>query len=417
VTAGGNGSMRSLPARAGLAAGLALLLLAAGAGAAHAHGRSLSYSSWRMLPDGAWVSVRIPLIELTRLGLDPIRDPEATTSIGQVLVEHVRLDRAGRPCEPIADPLPSAAPAGWAVYTWRVRCGREGPYTITSTLLLDQVSSHLHFARVEEPDGSVLERVLTEAAPSWPLGGAASGPAHPTGTTLVGYIALGIEHIGTGWDHISFVLALLLLAGSLGEVASLVTGFTVAHSVTLALATLGVVRPDPPAVEALIGCSIALVAAENGWLLGGRGRAVPWTVTGGLLACAVLAAFGIGNVPALALAGLALFAGCHFGLLDRVDRPARLRAAVAFAFGLVHGFGFAGVLAQMDLPRERLAAALFGFNAGVEIGQLAVVLAFWPVLRLVARLGGERALRPVAEIGSAAICGLGLFWFVTRTFG
>jgi hypothetical protein len=140
-------------------------------------------------------------------------------------------------------------------------------------------------------------------------------------------------------------------------------------------------------------------------------------VTGGLLACAVLAAFGIGNVPALALAGLALFAGCHFGLLDRVDRPARLRAAVAFAFGLVHGFGFAGVLAQMDLPRERLAAALFGFNAGVEIGQLAVVLAFWPVLRLVARLGGDRALRPVAELGSAAICGLGLFWFVTRTFG
>jgi len=194
-----------------------------------------------------------------------------------------------------------------------------------------------------------------------------------------------------------------------------VTAFTVAHSVTLGLAVLGVVRPEGAAVEALIGYSIALVAAENSWLLAGRGRAVPALVTAGLLALAALSAAGIGAVSAAGLVGLALFSLCHFGLLARVERPARLRAAVAFAFGLVHGFGFAGVLAEMSLPVGRVVPALFGFNVGVEIGQLGVVAVAWPLLRVLARRGGDGAYRAVAELGSAAICGLGLYWFVTRT--
>jgi hypothetical protein len=196
-----------------------------------------------------------------------------------------------------------------------------------------------------------------------------------------------------------------------------VTGFTVAHSVTLALAVLGVVRPEPAAVEALIGFSIALVAAENGWLLGGRGRAVPWTVTALLLGMAGLTAAGIGNVPAAALVGLALFSRCHFALLERSERPARLRAAVAFAFGLIHGFGFAGILAEMDLPTDRLVPALLGFNVGVELGQLAIVAVAWPALRSLARLADGQPHRVLTEVGSAAVCGLGLFWFVTRSFG
>jgi hypothetical protein len=167
-------------------------------------------------------------------------------------------------------------------------------------------------------------------------------------------------------------------------------------------------------VEALIGFSIALVAAENGWILGRRGRAVPAAVAGGL---ALLALAPGSAVPRAGLLGLALFSLCHFALLQRSSRPARLRVAVAFAFGLVHGFGFAGVLAELELPAQQLAAALFGFNAGVELGQLAVVACLWPCLRALARPAGGRALALVAEAGSAAICGLGLFWFLTRALG
>ena len=142
---------------------------------------------------------------------------------------------------------------------------------------------------------------------------------------------------------------------------------------------------------------------------------MPWLVCSVLVVLAGLGMLGVGKLPPVVLLGLALFSGCHFALLDRVERPARLRAAVAFAFGLVHGFGFAGVLSEMELPTDRLAPALFGFNAGVELGQLAVVLLVWPLLRGLSR--SEARHRSVSEWGSALVCGLGVFWFLSRSLG
>src|SRR5205823_877316 len=142
---------------------------------------------------------------------------------------------------------------------------------------------------------------------------------------------------------------------------------------TLAVAALGWMRPERAPIEALIGLSIALVAAENVWLTGVRGRALPATIAGGLAILAIVAAAGIGRVPPLTLAGLGLFAACYFPLLGRVARPATLRWGLAFLFGLVHGFGFAAVLTEARLEPGRLVRALVGFNAGVEAGQLAIV--------------------------------------------
>jgi len=401
------------------AALLGLALACALASPASAHTRSVSYSSWKLDARGADVQVRVPLLELSRLAFDPVLDVGSGGAAAEYLADHLTLRAGEHPCEPVEPPRAEPAPEGWAHFRWRVACPASGPRAIETDVLLDVAPSHLHFARVAGDGGGVRERVLTEAEPRWAFE-AASGPGAAdasAGTTLLGYIALGVEHIATGWDHLAFVLALLLLAGSLGEVAGLVTSFTVAHSVTLGLAVLGYARPDAAAVEALIGYSIALVAAENGWLLGGRGAAVPAVTALGTAGLALLAFFGVGAVGPFVLLGLALFAGCHFALLDRVARPARLRAAIAFAFGLVHGFGFAGVLAQMQLPTERLVAALFGFNLGVEIGQLAVVATAWPLLLWIARRSPERWQPRVAEVASAAICGLGLYWFLVRALG
>lgn len=386
-----------------------------------AHGRSLSYSSWTITRDGALVRVRIPRLELTRLAMDPVLQPGTQMGVVALLANEVRLSSHGEPCPPSVDPALVPAAEGWVAYEWVVRCPAPGEPVIESTLLLDVAPTHLHFARAQLPDGSVRESVLSATATSWalgPLDGAASDAApHAAGMDLRGYVALGIEHIVTGYDHIAFVLALLLVAASLREVAGLVTGFTIAHSLTLALATLGLLHPKPHAVEALIGFSIALVASENAWLLGGRPRALPWAIGAALVLLAVASLAGFGEVAAPTLVGLALFSVCHFAMLDRARRPARLRAAVAFAFGLVHGFGFAGVLAEMDLPRERLVPALFGFNVGVELGQLAVVALVWPLLAWLARARDRRWYAWIAEGGSAVICGLGLYWFTTRLFG
>jgi hypothetical protein len=398
-------------------AALALALALGAALPAAAHTRSVSYSSWQLDASGATVQVRISLLELSRLAFDPVLDVGSGGPAAQYLAGHLALRAGGAPCAVAEPPAAEPAPKGWAHFRWRIACAASGPRSLESSVLLDAAPSHLHFARVAGDGLAVRERVLTEAEPAWTLETASAGPPAAAGTTLLGYIGLGILHITTGWDHLAFLFALLLLARRLREVAVLVTAFTAAHSVTLALAVLGVVRPNGAAIEALIGYSIALVAAENAWLLAGRGIAVPAAVAIATALLAVGAVFGAGSVGPLVLAGLALFAGCHFALLARAAHPERLRAAVAFVFGLVHGFGFAGVLAEMDLPTARLAPALFGFNVGVELGQLAAVALAWPALLAIARASPQRWAPRVVEAGSAAVCGLGLFWFATRAFG
>jgi hypothetical protein len=386
---------------------VALVAAAGLATSADAHRRSVSYSSWTLGPAGAHVELRLAALDVTMTGLDPWRDADA---LARYATGRLTALRAGRACTAVRPPV-AATSGAFVVLSWDVTCD-GGPDTIASRLFDDVAPTHLHFARVVGPDRAVAERVLTPDASRFPLAtGESATPAH-AGSSFGDYVLLGVEHIRTGYDHLAFVVALLLLAGSLAEVATIVSAFTVAHSVTLAAAVLGVVRPEPAAVEALIGFSIALVAVENGWLLGGRDRATPWLVGAALLT----AAWSPGNLSVATIVGLAVFSTCHLGLLARSARPARLRTMVAFGFGLIHGFGFAGVLAEMDLPRARLVPALVGFNVGVELGQLVVVAIGWTALVMAGR-AASGARRRIAEVGSAAVCALGMFWFVTRGWG
>ena len=178
-------------------------------------------------------------------------------------------------------------------------------------------------------------------------------------TTARDFLQLGIVHIFIGYDHIAFLLALLLTGASLAAVVKIVTAFTVAHSLTLALAVLGAVRLDPRLVEAGIALSIVYVAAEN------------------LLA-------------------------------TRRDG----RWLVSFAFGLVHGFGFAEVLGELGLPSTALATSLVAFNVGVEVAQVAIVAVAVPLVHALTR---TRLHVPITRLASIALLSLGLVWLYQRT--
>jgi hypothetical protein len=374
---------------------------------AWSHERTVSYSRWNAAGDGAVTAeVRVSDLALSALpGVDASALLDGT----------VRVSMRGTACETAAAYSPAGADrAGWRRFraAWRCEAGR--PLTVRSDAFFDVLPSHLHFARFEAEGSPAADHVLTDGDRFrvFAVGAAGSVPPANVLAKFASYFRFGIEHIATGYDHLAFVVALLLIAASLREVAGLVTAFTLAHSVTLAATVLGWVRPVDTGVEAIIGFSIALVAIENGWLCGGRPRHVPLFVTGGLCAMAAAAAFGAGNLSVAALAGLALFASCHFSLLDVSAARGAVRAFVAFAFGLVHGFGFAGVLAET--PGGAAPVALAGFNVGVEAGQLAAVALAWPLLAWVRRRGfGDFA----AESGSAAVAGLGLFWFFVRAYG
>jgi hypothetical protein len=410
--------------RAGLAA---LVVLAACAGDAGAHARSTSTSSWELDAHGtARVLLRVRWDDLQRVlpslaGLPPellALRADLAAEVDAYLVRHAALVAGGETCPPSAAPLavPALDPTHIA-RRWSVRCARPGPLALRIDPFLEAVPGHLHLARLHGGPGRGDERVFVQGASLQALEPAAAAPA-AAGSGFADYLRLGVEHIATGLDHLVFLLALLLLGGSVAELATIVTGFTVAHSVTLALGVLGVVTPLSAAIEALIGLSIAIVALENFALTSGRAtrRAIALALGAGVAAAALAAALGRSAVPASALLGVGLFALCYLGLLERTARPARLRWFVAFVFGLVHGFGFAGLLAEIGLPPGRVAAALFGFNAGVELGQLAIVGVAWPLLQRLLRRAPARRARLI-QLGSSPILAAGLFWFLSRSFG
>jgi hypothetical protein len=228
------------------------------------------------------------------------------------------------------------------------------------------------------------------------------------GRGIVDYLRLGVEHIVSGWDHLAFLLLLIVVARRVGEVALLVTGFTVGHSVTLAAAALGAVVPNARAVEATIAASILIVALENAGMERVKGGALVLLGAVGLFAAS--AAFGA--LPAFW--GIALFTICYFALLRAIPQAGRLRWAIACLFGFVHGLGFSGVLLEQELPREQLVRALFGFNVGVELGQLAIVALVWPVLRWLRRRERGDALVDATSFAGAA---LGTCALLVRAFG
>ena len=182
------------------------------------------------------------------------------------------------------------------------------------------------------------------------------------------YLGLGVEHILSGIDHLLFVLALLLITKGGWKLAKSITAFTVAHSMTLALATLGVVHVPQAPVEAVIALSIVFVSAETLRTRQGRQSVAtrsPWLI--------------------------------------------------AFAFGLLHGFGFAGALTKIGLPSGMIPQALLFFNLGVEAGQLLFIGGVVPVLYLAGHVASGMRVR-IDRVASYAIGTTAMYWVIERTF-
>jgi hydrogenase/urease accessory protein HupE len=217
--------------------------------------------------------------------------------------------------------------------------------------------------RVQTLDGAYSTTLVKPSQP-WIEISVSKGPLAVAGA----YLIHGIEHILFGVDHLLFVLALVLIVRSYRVLLLTITSFTIAHSITLALATLGMVHVPGPPVEAAIALSILLVAVEI--VRQERGQS---------------------------------------------GMTARWPWVVAFSFGLLHGFGFAGALTEVGLPQSDIPLALFTFNVGVEIGQLAFIGAVLGVIALVKRIKITRVLdRYALPAATYAIGALAAFWFIER---
>ena len=225
---------------------------------------------------------------------------------------------------------------------------------VKSTLFEIMPAGHQHMMNVRL-NGTLHEAVLDSRTQESTF----TGVQETKLQTMWRFVRLGVEHIFTGYDHLAFLLGLLVATATLGSLVKIITSFTIAHSITLALATFNVVILPSRLTESLIAASIGYVAAEN-----------------------------------------------------LLDFRAMKRYYITFLFGLVHGFGFSNVLREMDLPKSSLALSLFSFNAGVEIGQITFVLLIFPLVQDLVSSGWKR-LRPAVSIGVGC---LAVYWFVQRAF-
>lgn len=243
-------------------------------------------------------------------------------------------------------------------------------YAVSLGILDRTTPGHRHLVRLERAGAPPVDLITHRADRAFTL--AASGPSGAGGGAAVagsggtssfgGMFVSGVEHIWGGLDHLLFLLGLVLVGGTVRGLVGVITAFTVAHSITLGLAVLGIWAPSGDIVEPLIALSVAYVAIEN------------WFV-----------------------------------------QDANKRWPLTFAFGLVHGFGFAGALGELHLPRGEVPGMLLAFNLGVEAGQLVVLalvlpLLFWARKRAWFRDTGVKAI-------SAVVALFGLWWFVTRVMG
>lgn len=404
---------------------LAALLVFAWAGSsAQAHTRSQSMSALSVDGNDISISFRVTAREVTRLG---VLDPQAETLpalLAAHLLTSLEVDRGELFCPASGAPTQLAAGAADLRFEITFACAPETQgeiVTYTNNAFFPVASRHIHFARAKAADGTFEEQLLSATARSASFSFSPEGIATPLQesrfATFVRYVVLGAEHIWIGIDHLAFLVGLLLLCSRLRDVVFVVTGFTIGHSITLSLTVLGLAVPNPPVVESLIAFTIVLVAVEV--FVAPKGL----PVRGIILSVGILTALGVfswmtgGAIPVSAWLGLALLVAGYAWLTRDVAAARRLLPALTLVFGLIHGFGFAGVLLELGLPAERLALALFSFNIGVEIGQLVFVAALWMAAGLIApRLGVATRLN-IQVAAAATLCVAGSYWFTLRAFG
>ncbi len=382
---------------------------------AHSHNRSQSFSDWEITDNIATAVFTAKSREITRL------QSQSNQSLDTLLVGHlisaISVSQDSLPCSSteVVRPIPSAL--GYVRVRLVFDCGASlGDISISINSFFNVASSHVHYANMSLNREPSYQYLFTNKQRQHEITNQLATSSHWF-DSITQFVLIGIEHIFGGIDHIAFLLALLLLLRSLKVLVWMVTGFTLGHSITLALAALGWIIPDLDIVEAAIGFTIALVAVQNIAVLTGNHRQITYFSVAGLLLIVLINLIWNIGLSALSGLGLALFTLAYLWNSADEHLSANLRLVTSVIFGLIHGFGFASALTETGLANTQLFPALLGFNLGIELGQIVIIAVVWALLQQIRQSRFLTDTRLVIDLVSAALCGLGLYWFIGRSYG
>ena len=295
--------------------------------------------------------------------------------------------------------------------SWTLSCNQMLE-EIKTNVFFDRDPTHSHIARYIYDSNLSTEKLFTTQTKTWNLKDIYSSKESSVNSSFKEYVLLGIKHISTGYDHLAFLFGLLLLNQRLKRLVLAITGFTLGHSLTLSLAVLDLVRPVNSFIEALIGFSIALLGLEFLIRHSKSNSTYVKNISYFLFLFLLLYFIFSGGSNSLGLLGLFIFSFCYLTLVSK-NLSSFFSLFIASIFGLIHGFGFGGFLFEVGFSEDNILKTLFGFNLGVEIGQLMAMSLFILIIFGISKLDikNKEYINPLL---ATFLVTLGTYWFVYR---
>ena len=376
------------------------------------HQRSESYSKVKIDDQNNLKLVQVEfsiqtfVLQRLNLGFTDNWEQELTNEITQNFIFNQN-------CNPKDPPfLKNSFSTGYISLSWKMLCDSE-ILEIDLNLFFDKDPAHTHITTFLINSEAFPEKVFTNTNRNW---SETDKQAQDSSSfdSFTDYLGLGFKHILSGFDHLAFLLALLILKLPIKRLVIIITGFTIGHSLTLALGALDLITPSSQLVEALIGYSILIIAMESAATITKSYNLYSNSLVSlSFILILILSIFG--HLKFIyGLIGMTVFSYCYLRLASKYSNFT-LTIAVTCLFGLIHGFGFAGNLSSIGLMEGRLLPAIFGFNIGVELGQILVVIVLSLIFHQVGKFlrGNTDFLRVFTASGLSCI---GVFWFLERLF-
>ena len=385
----------------------------------NAHYFSESFSKWNVVDNKVEANFSLLTLESTRIfqveNYQKIMFEEnlSETDVFKIyLSQHLKVTSEGKSCSLVDEIKELNSQEGSLNLSLNFECPSNKEIKIINNALFNLVQSHIHIARIYIDNNLYTEKALFFNDQSIDLNEEKENNSFSN--SFYKFFSLGLDHILSGYDHLLFILGLLLLVTNLKRLLLVITGFTIGHSLTLSLSVINIIQVKSSLVEALIGYTIMFVGLEYLYKENNDHRVSMIFITTLSLLLLIFGNLINPNFPYFLILGILLFSLGYFYLLKNLNSENNLLSIITIIFGLIHGFGFGGFLLGSKISSENIFSGLLGFNLGVEVGQIIFVLLILLIYKLLMTLKITKIIEIMKNLSFFAVVFFGFFFFIQR---
>ena len=385
----------------------------------NAHYFSESFSKWNVVDNKVEANFSLLTLESTRIfqveNYQKIMFEEnlSETDVFKIyLSQHLKVTSEGKNCSLVDEIKELNSQEGSLNLSLNFECPSNKEIKIINNALFNLVQSHIHIARIYIDNNLYTEKALFFNDQSIDLNEEKENNSFSN--SFYKFFSLGLDHILSGYDHLLFILGLLLLVTNLKRLLLVITGFTIGHSLTLLLSVINIIQVKSSLVEALIGYTIMFVGLEYLYKENNDHRVSMIFITTLSLLLLIFGNLINPNFPYFLILGILLFSLGYFYLLKNLNSENNLLSIITIIFGLIHGFGFGGFLLGSKISSENIFSGLLGFNLGVEVGQIIFVLLILLIYKLLMTLKITKIIEVMKNLSFFAVVFFGFFFFIQR---